>query len=466
MQYSPELHPPEPTLESLNFSRQIHHRPPTPKQLATSTLLTLLALLLMPLPASAEPLNLWPGENHSLDTLRNDHAQIQGYVTYENGKLGKAFYFDGGGFMHIDNIAGFTATSFTFDLWIRPELSPWFEIPVLSLYYSRGDTSVSIISDGSLCARIEWRHGGCTFSTGPGMFKTGELSHLTIVKAGGEMRLYKNGVRIAGGAASCCLKIESPIYFGGRYTSTRSERVMFDEIRYHAQPMSDEEVFALYNEYTVSYPDEALLAELEAAYALIESLQQEVASLNQTNSDLEYQIVTLENQNTVYISQITELESQLGDMAERVHDLESQLETLETRVSGLDQQVADLQQQIEELKSLVGGLESQITYLEDKVRALQAELDALKQTLNLSLNLLEEDFRATFHDPVFEIPGNNSEEKLENLVQAIIDLNKGRKMGLYKALRYSDRPHPRHGSLLWWLRALHQHHKGNGGYHR
>ncbi len=435
MQYSPELHPPEPALESLNFSRQIHHRPPSPKLLAVSTLLTFLTLMLMPLSAGAAPLNLWPGENHSLDTLRDDHAQIQGNVYYEDGKIGKAFYFDGSGYMQVDSIAGFTATSFTFDLWIRPELSSWFQIPVINLYYRRGDTSVSISPDGSLCARIEWRHGGCTFSTGPGMFKTGELSHLTIVKAGGEMRLYKNGVRIAGGAASCCLKIESPIYFGGRLTSTRSERVMLDEIRYHDLPLTDEEVFALYNEYTISYPDEALEAELEAAYALIDSLQQEVASLNEANTDLEHQINTLESQNTIYVSQIIELEAQLDAMAQRVFELEGQVNSLESKVSGLESQVTDLQTQVAELKSLIGNLDSQIRYLEEKIRALQAELDALKQLLNTSIDRLEVDFRETFRDPGFEIRGETAEEEFENLVDAILNLNKGRKMDLYKQLR-------------------------------
>lgn len=403
-------------------------------------LAVIIASLILFLPGNAhssqpQALSLWAGEYNSMDSLGPDHGMIQGTVEYVPGKKDTAFYFDGSGFLAIDTIAGFDTSRFSFDLWVRVQPGNRDPAPVFFIGHNRGDTSVVIMPDGSVCLRSEWRHGGCLSQTAADLFKPSELAHMTIVREGGVIRVYKNGTRIGTGANTCCLKLASEIFFGGTDVGTINAGVLLDEIRYYDRALTDEEVFTVYNEYVVNVPDEALLAELDQAYALISDLQQEVDELTQANAALEYQITDLESQNTIYISQILELEAQLNAMEQRVKNLEGQVITLESRVRGLEEQVADLQAQIENLKTHIVNLEGQIRYLEQKVHALQAELDALKQLLTMSLDLLEEDFRSTFKDPGFTIPGNSAEEKLENLVQAIIGLKKGRKRGLYKTLQ-------------------------------
>ena len=370
-----------------------------------------------------------------MDYIGANHGMVRGNVDYVPGKVGNGFFFDSSGFLEIEAIDGFSTTSFSFDLWVKPRLNDRDPAPVFLIAHSRGDTSVSIMPDGSVCIRSEWRHGGCSSRSAAGLFNSGELAHMSIVRDGGVVNVYKNGTRIGSGGGSCCRSLASSIFFGGTQIGSQNAAILLDEIRFHSRALSDGEVFSIYNKTIVSEPDEALLAELDEAYALIESLQQEITELTDANSELENQIITLENQSTIYIGQIIELEAQLDELEQRVRDLEGQVETLETKVSGLEDQVADLQDQVQDLKTLISDLEGQIRYLEEKVRSLQAELDALKNLLNSSLDRLEQDFRATFRDSSFEIQGTTSEEKLENLVDAIIQLNKGRKMGLYKQLR-------------------------------
>ncbi|MCG8314566.1 MAG: hypothetical protein MI976_15260 [Pseudomonadales bacterium] len=383
---------------------------------------------------ASDAVGLWSGEYDSSDSIGQSNASIVGDIEYAPGKLGQAFLLDGSGYLEIPTISEFSADRFTFHLWIRAELSNQRDIPLLLLGYERGDTSVHIKSNGSMCVRIQWRHGGCTFGTGSNTIRNNELAHITIVKNQGSLRIFKNGVLVGSGSGSCCLPITTSLYFGGTRIQDRGVTLMLDEITYSASALSDSEVAALFNEFINSNPDHQLLAELEEAYTLIDSFQEQIENLAVSNTELENQVTYLEQKNTLSASEIFALEAQVDQLENQVHQLENQLRDLDSKVASLDHEVAELKQHIAVLNDLISSLNMQVAYLEEQVDALQIELNYLKQLLTSSLARLVEDFRDTFNDPQFIIPGDSSDVQLDHLIDVIIDLNKGRKMGLYKSL--------------------------------
>jgi len=49
----------------------------------------------------------------------------------------------------------------------------------------------------------------------------------------------------------------------------------------------------------------------------------------------------------------------------------------------------------------------------------------------MTIEGLEQHLQEIFRDPEFQVPGATLEEKLQNLLEAIRLLNRGRKLGLY-----------------------------------
>lgn len=440
-------------------------------QRSFTCLLALICLLCSSISAANDSwrdsaISLWQGEYSGDDSLGTSTMLLHGDPVFTAGKIDQGFSFDGTSYAEVINLPGFDGDTFTLHMWLRVELSPWFGIPIFKFYHQRGDTSVGVDTGGALCGRIESRHGGCTFGTGPGTFKDGELAHITIVKQGSNMSVFKNGVRVGRGTGSCCHAAASSLFIGGERIKDRGVDLMLDEIYYHNLALTDEQVAAAYQDYLINFPDEALLAELEEAYTLIDTLQAQIDQITNNNETLKNEISELENQNQIYVSQLLAWEEELDALENQVEQLEQQVESLEDQVDGLEHQVQDLQDQVAQLKLLVSDLDQQVRDLEAQIDALQSELSQLKQQLISSLSTLEEDFRASFHDPDFVIPGELPEDKLDNLVQAIIDLNKGRKWGLYRALKQNrQRPclfvfrHRRdclaNGARVPWLFLLH-----------
>lgn len=66
--------------------------------------------------------------------------------------------------------------------------------------------------------------------------------------------------------------------------------------------------------------------------------------------------------------------------------------------------------------------------------ALQNQANQLTSGLVSGLTSLQNDVRSIFNDPAFAIPGATSAEQYQNLINAIRNLNNGRKEGIYTNL--------------------------------
>jgi len=96
-------------------------------------------------------------------------------------------------------------------------------------------------------------------------------------------------------------------------------------------------------------------------------------------------------------------------------------------VAGKDATISNLQQTI-------SYLQNQVNNLTQQNQALQNQVNQLTTGLVSGLTNLQNHFRVVFHDPTFVIPGATPLEQYQNLINAILNLNKGRKEGIYTNL--------------------------------
>lgn len=78
--------------------------------------------------------------------------------------------------------------------------------------------------------------------------------------------------------------------------------------------------------------------------------------------------------------------------------------------------------------------ELELAEAQQQIEDLQGQLAAITLALESGLASVQNDFRSEFSDPDFNIPGSTSLDKYEYLINAILDLNHGAKLGLYKNL--------------------------------
>jgi hypothetical protein len=144
-------------------------------------------------------------------------------------------------------------------------------------------------------------------------------------------------------------------------------------------------------------------------------------SIQQVIDDLQNQINTLTGENQT-------LQNQVNDLTGQVQSLQTQVNTLTAQVQTLTQQKQTLQNQLNGANQTINTLNSQLAQLQAQLAQSQAAVAAF-------LNSIELDLRRTFKDPRFTIPGANPQQRLQNLLNALLNLNKGHKEGLYQALR-------------------------------
>jgi len=103
----------------------------------------------------------------------------------------------------------------------------------------------------------------------------------------------------------------------------------------------------------------------------------------------------------------------------------------------LDQCQQDLtaaEQEIQSLENQVGALTAQNAQLQQTVQDLQYQLTQFTTAVGSGLASIQNDFRVVFHNPTFVVPGATLVEQYQNLATAILNLNQGRKMGIYTNL--------------------------------
>lgn len=98
------------------------------------------------LPAPAGLVAWWPGDGSAKDISGGNNGSLNGEATFVNGKVGKAFSFDGmGDFVNIPNSADLDITKkITLDAWIKANT---FDLPIIP--GETDDSNIYVISKDS-----------------------------------------------------------------------------------------------------------------------------------------------------------------------------------------------------------------------------------------------------------------------------------------------------------------------------
>lgn len=129
-------------------------------------------------------------------------------------------------------------------------------------------------------------------------------------------------------------------------------------------------------------------------------------SVQQITDNLQNQINTLTGENQTLQDQVNDLTGQVQTLAGQKQTLQNQLNSANQTIGNLNAQVAQLQVQLSQRQPLISAF----------------------------VNLVEANLRSTFNNPRFTIPGATPEQRLQNLINALLNLNKGHKEGIYQSL--------------------------------
>ncbi len=117
---------------------------------------------------------------------------------------------------------------------------------------------------------------------------------------------------------------------------------------------------------------------------------------------------------------IAQLEADLAAALAEIENLQNGIDSLNATIAGLNTQIGQLQ----------GDLAAANTTIADRDATI-ADLQTQVNSVNGSTASLDGAFQQIFSDPSFQIPGATTEEKIANLISAIQRLNRGRQQGLY-----------------------------------
>jgi hypothetical protein len=116
-------------------------------------------------------------------------------------------------------------------------------------------------------------------------------------------------------------------------------------------------------------------------------------------------------------------ETDLAAAVEHAAALEAQLSACNAQKSQLQSSVESLAQQNAALSAAVSALQEQI-----------AQLQGIASAVNTDLGAVQQDLARAFGNGAFRISGASSIEQLNNLIRAVLNLNLGRKQGVYQNL--------------------------------
>jgi len=100
-------------------------------------------------------------------------------------------------------------------------------------------------------------------------------------------------------------------------------------------------------------------------------------------------------------------------------------------LAAAQQEIQNLQDQLTAANATIQSLQSQIAALQAQVTSLQNDLAQLNGALSAAVGALQANLRQVFGAPSFVVPGATPLAQVEAIVQAILNLNKGSKKGVF-----------------------------------
>ncbi|MBI1921344.1 MAG: hypothetical protein HYS23_09730 [Geobacter sp.] len=408
----------------------------------------------------------WKFDGNLTDQMGMYNATMGYYGSYSGGIIDQGLH----GAMgcsnpyaaKVDNFPNLD--SFTVEAWIKPACPPYSWQGSLTVNkrketgYYRGIgfillTNPSPYGSGNYGFNFGMTDGtnGTDIQSNPVTYACDNWYHVVAIRDyGKEIKLFVNGELVASAIDNIVGSIANtePLMFHG-WTSGGCgwgmSALTLDEVAIYNRPLSTEEIQRHYQNglkglgYTETDPPpppptDKCQQDLTSAQLEIQSLQTQVDTLSAQNTELQ-------NQVSVLNKQITPLQNQIGILTQTNQALQTQVDTLsalntefQSQVSALNQQITQLQNQIINLTQQNQALQTQVDTLSTRNAQLQNQASQLTTELVSGLTNLQNDVRLIFNDPAFAIPGTAPAEQYQNLINAIRNLNNGRKEGIYTNL--------------------------------
>lgn len=366
----------------------------------------------------------WKFDGNLTDELGKYNATMGYYGSYSGGMIDQGLHGALGCSnpyaAKVDNFPN--PDSFTIEAWIKPACPPYSWQGSLTINkrketgYYRGIgfillTNPSPYGSGNYSFNFGMTDGtnNTDIQSNPVTYSCENWYHVVAIRDyGKEIKLFVNGEQVASALDNIVGSIANtePLMFHG-WTSGGCgwgmSAVTMDEVAIYDRALSKEEIQRHYQnglnglgyEETAPPPPpptDQCQQDLAAAQLKIQSLLPQVDALSAENTQLQNQVSDLNQQ-------ITPLHNQIGILTQTNQALQTQVDTLNTQNTQLQNQANQL------TTELVSGLTN-----------------------------LQNDVRLIFNDPTFAIPGTAPDEQYQNLINAIRNLNNGRKEGIYTNL--------------------------------
>ena len=148
-------------------------------------------------------LSWWTADGHTFDVIGPNNGTLQNGASFAQGKVGKAFKFDGTD-DHVSAGDIDLPGTFTIDAWINPEPGGGERAIVTKAdRYFSGPRSYDFVirGDGALFGLVGGETGVTIYTTFPGVITPGVWQHVAMTydsfaEPGAQMRFYKDGVAL------------------------------------------------------------------------------------------------------------------------------------------------------------------------------------------------------------------------------------------------------------------------------
>ena len=185
----------------------------------------------------------WPGDGDAQDIFNTNNGMLIKNVTFTDGVVGKAFFFDGTGAQVVATTRGLpiAGTDRTIEYWVRVDAFVADEAYFAG--YGNFGAGLETYHTGTVGDQLFWSSWGPSF-LGRSL-QTGAWYHVAVTSASGLTTLYLNGAIVG----SESLPFDTPgdtSFVIGFVDPTRRIQGAIDEVSVYNRALSDSEIAGIY----------------------------------------------------------------------------------------------------------------------------------------------------------------------------------------------------------------------------